>query len=55
MPHNYPEGDTISTNNFKGQVCLHFTNSWTHGSKKVDSLHTDAIQFAWENAPNGHK
>ena len=55
VPHNYPEGDTISTNNFKGQVCLHFTNSWTHGSKKVDSLHTDAIQFAWENAPNGHK
>ena len=46
VPHNYPEGDTISTNDFKGQVCIHFTNSWTHGSKKVDSLHTDAIQYA---------
>ena len=55
VPHNYPEGDTISTNDFKGQVCLHFSNSWTHGSKKVDSLHTEAIQYAWENAPNGHK
>ena len=55
VPHNYPEGDTISTNNFKGQLCIHFTNSWTHGSKKVDSLHTEAIQYAWEHAPNGHK
>ena len=55
VPHNYPEGDTISTNDFKGQLCIHFTNSWTHGSKKVDSLHTDAIQYAYDNAPNGHK
>lgn len=55
VPHNYPEGDTIATNDMKGQVCLHFTNSWTHGSKKVDSLHTEAIQYAYENAPNGHK
>jgi hypothetical protein len=55
VPHNYPEGDTISTNEFRGQLCIHFTNSWTHGSKRVDSLHTEAIQYAWENAPNGHK
>ncbi len=55
VPHNYPEGDTISDNEFKGQLCIHFTNSWTHGSKKVDSLHTEAIQYAWEHAPNGHK
>ena len=54
IPHN-PEGDTISTNDFTGQLCIHFSNSWTHGSKKVDSLHTEAIQYAWENAPNGHK
>ena len=54
VPHN-PEGDTISTNAFTGQLCIHFSNSWTHGSKKVDSLHTEAIQYAWENAPNGHK
>jgi peptidoglycan hydrolase-like protein with peptidoglycan-binding domain len=55
VPHNYPEGDTISTNDFKGQVCIHFTNSKTHDSKKVDSGHEAAIQYAWEYAPNGHK
>ncbi len=55
VPHNYPEGDTISTNDFKGQLCIHFTNSWTHGSKKVDSLHAEAIQYAYDHAPNGHK
>ena len=55
VPHNYPDGDTISTNNFRGQVCIHFTNSKTHDSRKVDSGHEAAIQFAWENAPNGRK
>ncbi len=55
VPHNYPEGDTISTNDYKGQLCIHFTNSWTHGSKKVDSLHAEAIQYAYDHAPNGHK
>ncbi len=55
VPHNYPEGDTIPDNEFRGQVCIHFTNSWTHGSRRVDSLHTEAIQYAWMNAPNGHK
>ena len=55
VPHNYPEGDTISTNDFKGQVCIHFTNSKTHDSKKVDSGHEAAIEYAWENAPNGHR
>ncbi len=54
VPHN-DEGDTIKDNNMTGQICMHFTNSWTHGSKKVDSLHTEAIQYAWEHAPNGHK
>ncbi len=55
VPHNYPDGDTISTNEFRGQVCIHFTNSKTHDSRKVDSGHEAAIQYAWENAPNGHK
>ncbi len=55
VPHNYPEGDTISTNDFKGQVCIHFTNSKTHNSNKVDSYHEEAIDYAWKNAPNGHK
>ena len=47
VPHN-PDGDTISNNNFTGQLCLHFTNSKTHGSKNVDSLHQEAIEKAYK-------
>ena len=54
VPHNYPDGDTIPDNDFKGQVCIHFTNSRVHNSNKVDSGHQDAIEYAWKNAPNGH-
>lgn len=55
VPHNYPDGDTIANNDYKGQLCIHFTNSKTHDSNKVDSYHTEAIEYAWLNAPNGHK
>lgn len=55
VPHNYPDGDTISTNEFRGQVCIHFTNSKTHDSRKVDSNHEKAIQYAYDNCPAGHK
>ena len=55
VPHNYPEGDTISNNDFRGQVCIHFTNSKTHNSNKVDKDHEAAIQYAWEHCPAGHK
>lgn len=48
VPHN-PDGDTISTNNFTGQLCIHFTNSKTHGSKNVDSLHQEAIEKAYQS------
>ena len=54
VPHNL-DGDTIKNNNFEGQLCIHFTNSKIHKSGKVDSNHEAAIQYAWENAPNGHK
>ena len=54
IPHDAKD-QTIKTNNFNGVLCVHFTNSWTHGSKKVDSLHTEAIQYALDNAPNGKK
>ena len=50
VPHNYPEGDTIDDNNFKGQFCIHFVNSKVHASKKVDSDHQKAIQYAYNNA-----
>ncbi len=54
VPHNYPEGDTIADNEFRGQLCIHFTGSKTHNSNNVDSGHEEAIEYAWENAPNGH-
>ncbi|MBR6028708.1 MAG: peptidoglycan-binding protein [Clostridia bacterium] len=54
IPHN-SDGDTIPDNDMTGQICMHFTNSRTHGSNKVNSYHTAAIQYAWENCPAGHK
>ncbi len=54
VPHN-SSGDTIADNNLDGQICLHFTNSRTHGSNKVVSYNEEAIEYAWLNAPNGHK
>ena len=43
MPHG---GGSITGNNFNGHHCVHFTNSRTHGSNKVCSLHQAAIQKA---------
>ena len=55
VPHNYPKGDTIPDNNYDGQACLHFTNSRTSDTNRIDSGHQAAIEYAWEHAPNGHK
>lgn len=54
IQHN-PAGDTIKNNNMNGQVCLHFTNSRTHGSNRVDTYHIQAIEYALSHAPNGRK
>lgn len=43
MPHGTT---TISNNNFDGHFCIHFTGSKTHGSKKVDPDHQNAIKRA---------
>ena len=43
MPHG---GGSITSNNFKGHHCIHFTNSRTHGSNRVCQLHQAAIQLA---------
>ena len=54
--YGIPHGkSTIASNNMDGQICLLFTNSKTHGTKKVDSYHKQAIEYALKNAPNGHK
>ena len=42
-PHGQQD---IKTNNYPGQFCLHFLNSKTSGSKKVDSDHQAAIKKA---------
>ena len=43
MPHG---GDSISDNNFDGHHCIHFTNSRTHGTNSMCSLHQAAIKKA---------
>ncbi len=43
MPHG---SGSITNNNFNGHHCIHFTNSRTHGSNKVCSLHQAAIKKA---------
>lgn len=50
IPHNYPAGDTIPNNDFNGQFCIHFVNSKTHASDKVDKDHQNAIMYAYNNA-----
>ena len=45
--YGQPHGaDTISNNNFSGQFCLHFLNSRTHGTDRVDEDHQNAIKDA---------
>ena len=46
----YPHGDSKLNSNLDGHICLHFLNSKTHGSKKVDSAHQKAIKEAQKNS-----
>lgn len=41
-----PHGGSSINNNFPGHHCIHFTNSRTHGSDKVDANHQKAIKIA---------
>lgn len=43
MPHG---SGSIKDNDFNGHHCIHFTNSRTHGTNKVCSLHQNAIKKA---------
>ena len=62
IPHNY-EGDRIPDNNYNGQFCVHFLNSRTHSTNKVDERasyngyfsHQDAIQYAYSHSQSGTK
>lgn len=44
MPHG---GQDIYNNNFDGQFCIHFLNSRTHGTNRVDEAHQAAIRKAF--------
>ena len=44
MPHG--SGDSVPGNNYNGHHCIHFTNSRTHGTNKVCSLHQGAVKKA---------
>lgn len=54
IPHN-PDGDTLPNNGMTGQICLHFTNSRTHGTNVVNADHQAAIEYAWNHCPAGKK
>jgi hypothetical protein len=47
MPHG---GESLSYNNFNGHSCIHFLNSRTHGTNKVDSAHQNAVKEAFNKA-----
>lgn len=44
--HGMPHGGSNLNNNFPGHHCLHFTNSRTHASNKVDANHQKMIKKA---------
>ena len=41
-----PHGTSTRNNNFPGHFCVHFTNSKTHETKRVDSAHQNAVKKA---------
>lgn len=43
MPHG---GQSIYNNNFEGHFCIHFLNSRTHGTNRVDPAHQAAVHKA---------
>ncbi len=45
MPHGY---DTLASNDFKGQFCIHFVGSKTHGTNKIDPDHQACIEEAYQ-------
>lgn len=44
MPHG---NQTIYDNNFPGHFCIHFLNSRTHGTNRVDAAHQSMVQKAF--------
>lgn len=48
--NGYPHGKSfIDGNNMEGHTCIHFSQSKTHGTKRVDQAHQNAVSFAYEH------
>ena len=48
--NGYPHGKTyISGNNMEGHTCIHFLQSKTHGTKRVDEAHQNCVSYAYEH------
>ncbi len=46
--NGYPHGQTyISGNNMEGHTCIHFLESKTHGTKRVDEAHQNCVNEAY--------
>ena len=41
-----PHGTSTLNNNFDGHFCIHFYNSRTHGTDRVDEDHQNAVARA---------
>ena len=62
VPHNF-SGDRIADNDFRGQFCIHFTNSRTHNTNHVDVDASyngwfgavSAIDYAYTHSKSGNK
>ena len=53
--HTSTSDGVISNNNYKGTMCVWFTNSKTHGTGVVVQGHMDDINYAYQHAPGGQK
>ena len=46
--NGYPHGQTyISGNDMEGHTCIHFSQSKTHGTKRVDEAHQNCVSEAY--------
>ena len=44
-----PHGFSILENGAGGHTCIHFLNSKTHGTKRVDEAHQSCVDYAYKN------
>ena len=44
-----PHGFSLIDNGEGGHTCIHFLNSKTHGTKRVDEAHQECVDYAYKN------